>query len=88
MEALLSRRDAVRAKRTSNVVSTPRSDLFAAETEEPIVLNEELTKEPTKPAQTPQVNPGKEESPDHQQEDNDAMSSRLLAAKRKNKPKS
>jgi hypothetical protein len=88
MEALLSRRDAVRAKRTANKVSTPRNDLFAEEREEPIVLNEELTKEHAKPAQAPEVATVKEQSKEDKPSDHDSMASRLLAAKRKNKPKS
>jgi Ca-activated chloride channel family protein len=89
MEALLSRRDAVRAKRTSNAVPTPRSDLFAAETEEPVILNEELNERALQnQLKLPKLIPEQDQSSDKQQEDNDSMASRLLAAKRKNKPKS
>jgi hypothetical protein len=52
------------------------------------VLNEELIKEPIKPAQSPEVAPEKGQSTEDEPSDNDSMASRLLAAKRKNKPKS
>ncbi|MBT5927192.1 MAG: VWA domain-containing protein [Verrucomicrobia bacterium] len=88
MEALLNRRNAVRAKQSKSVTSAPRSDLFAPESEETIILNEELSQASAKKVQKPKVESDKGHSGDQKEEDDGSMASRLLAAKRKNKPKS
>jgi hypothetical protein len=88
MEALLSRRKTVRANRNIKKVPEPKEDLFEVEDTDPIVLDKTLKTEPRRRPQAYQVDPEKETSKDPQEKDNDSMASRLLAAKRKNKPKS
>ena len=88
MEALLSRRNALRANRNTKKVPEPREDLFEVENKDPIVLDKTLKTEAEGQDKNYQVDSEKETSMDPQEKDNHSMASRLLAAKRKNKPKS
>lgn len=88
MEALLSRRKTVHASRNATTVPEPREDLFEVENKNSVVLNKTLKSEPENQDQTGLVDSEKETSQDPQEKNNDSVASRLLAAKRKNKPKS
>ena len=88
MEALLSRRKTVHANRNATTVPEPEEDLFEVENKNFIVLDKTLKTGPRGQDQAYQVDSEKETSMDPQEKNSGSMASRLLAAKRKNKPKS
>jgi uncharacterized membrane protein len=93
MEALLKRKEAIRSKQSNQTAPTPRSDLFAPETDEamaPDIYFQPNTQDSPKKGTDAKSEPDQPAGAVESGEGDGSMASRLLAAKRKNikKPKS